>query len=84
MQIWQYRLLLSENKLQIPARARPLSAQLQDGQLTLWAAVQPENALTQYRFWVFPTGEFISDDINLQYIDTVQIGPIVVHVMGEA
>jgi len=69
--------------LRLPVGAKILSVQLQDGQPTLWAMVDPREPATWIReFRVFWTGRFVPDATDyppLVFLATIQMNGLVWH-----
>lgn len=80
--IWKYPLQVTDlQTLEIPQGAQILSAQIQSGQLTLWALVDTSNPCEKVKIEVVGTGNPIDDSFSdRKYISTVQMGPFVWHV----
>lgn len=82
--IWKFPLSpLRANVIQAPGVFRPIAAQMQDDQLTLWAIVQPGLPLYPRHIHVVGTGHHF-DAQDLLHIDTVQDGGMVWHVFTDA
>lgn len=81
--IWKYILPfdLSRNLL-MPEGAQVLTAQLQDGRITLWARVSPPGPMTTRRFLIVETGHPV-DLTDTHYIATVQDAECVWHVFED-
>jgi hypothetical protein len=77
-QIWKYPLNGIISNVEIPMDAEILTVQLQNGQPTIWALVNPKNELESRNFTIVGTGNPF-DDTNHQYIGTFQIEPFVWH-----
>jgi hypothetical protein len=78
--IWNYPLEVTDlQTLKIPQGAQILSAQIQSGQLMLWALVDTSNPCEKVKIEVVGTGNPIADACR-KYISTVQMGPFVWHV----
>ena len=88
MKIYKYDLVFpGYATIMMPRNAKILCVQNQNDLLKLWALVQPGpmvDGLAERKFRVFGTGNDNFDDKNLEYLDTVQIGPFVWHVFEEA
>ena len=79
MKIFKYPLKLTENAIAIPRGARPLTVQVQNGVVCLWAMID-ENEPTEIRTIVIcNTGEYIQP-FGWLYLGTVQINNYVGHV----
>jgi hypothetical protein len=66
---------------QMPAGAVPLSVQMQDGRVCLWAQVEPEVESIEARFHTIGTGWDIPEKAS--HLGTVQAGGFVWHVYRE-
>lgn len=72
--------------INMPNGAQPLSVRVQNGQVYMWAMVNPRNAMIEKRFYLRGTGHPIEvDDENLRFIDTFQIhdGSLVCHLFED-
>lgn len=81
--IWKYPLKVAgEQVVEMPEGAKIISAQMQGGQLCLWAIVISCRAVESRRICVFGTGHDISTDRAYEFIDTAQMagGSLVWHV----
>jgi len=87
--IWKFTLPMTcfydgGDVLKMPMGAEILSCQRQDKDITFWARVAKDAPLAYRRFVIYSTGHPIDDDLNLEYISTVQMGstmnPLVLHV----
>lgn len=96
--IWKYKLTyklgapLEEQELEMPMGAAPLTVQMQEDALCLWAIVNPEAPKLNHKVYVFGTGGRLPDIdptvthryrhgyIERGYIGSVQDGPYVWHV----
>ena len=67
----------------MPIDAQILSAQIQDGQLCLWAAVNSINAVEDRIILIRGTGHPHAATMYCKHIDTVINGPIEWHVFDE-
>jgi len=82
-QIWKFVLNDDVNRLEMPAGAMVLRAELQGDTLCLWAQVEPTMKTETREFHVFYTGAPFHqpDNVLYSYIGTVfYTGGIVVHV----
>lgn len=80
-QIWKYALEPRERtELLIPKNARVLSVQAQQGQVMIWALVDPSEPMETRRFVVVPTGQPFEES-RLHYLGSVQLqdGRLVLH-----
>ena len=83
--IWKYPLeLFDRQSLSMPAGAQPLSVQVQDGALFLWAYVDPSRAADPRQVRIIGTGRPIEYNPG-RYVGTVQMegGALVWHVFVE-
>lgn len=84
MEVWKYVMKTGAERFEMPDGARILACQLQRGEVTLWALVNPElPAIVKRDFMLYGTEHEIPDADKLRYIDTVQNGPLVWHVFEE-
>ena len=83
--IHKYRLQLTDSQvLQLPSSAKPLSVQIQAGQICLWAEV--DNVLEETKdvvISVVGTGHDIPPGA-VHYLGTIQAGAFVWHVYASA
>lgn len=82
LKIFKYPLKLTDiQAIEIPEKASILSVDIQNGGICLWALVDPNSKLVNYKFAIIGTGNPIDDSYNLQmFIGTVQQPPFVWHV----
>lgn len=82
--IYKYPIAMTdEQTIPLPAGARILSAQVQRGQICLWASVDREEKRIEPRtFRIIGTGHPVPDLGELAYIATVQFdgGALIFHV----
>lgn len=73
-----------ENIIQAPSGTIWLSAQLQHNQIVVWGIVNPDNASTNYKTYVLPTGAAISQ-MSAKFMGTVQLGSgsMILHIFIE-
>lgn len=70
-----------EIRVPMPAGAHVLSCQVQGGTPTVWAVVDTEAEMVDRTFAVIGTGHTHSRlAFGLQFIDTMQLGGLVLHV----
>ena len=74
--IYKYQ-LPGVGALKLPLGAQILTVQLQNGSPTLWALVQPDNALVDRTISIVGTGSEVED--NMKYICTYMDGPFLWH-----
>lgn len=63
----------------LPSMAQPLSAQMQNGNISIWFLVDPTRSLVNRNLLVVGTGMPFKSRFH-SYIDTVQNGDLVWHV----
>ena len=81
-EIWKYALQLDSNgnyPVDMPKGAKILTAQLNGGQVCLWAQAMPDAPLETRQFAVHMTGQPLGGNPG-NYIGTVQQAPYVWHV----
>lgn len=72
-------------ELELPTGAWVMNFDAQDGEIRMWAMVDPEAETETRRFLVQGTGRDIEYDVDdLLYMDTVQRGTFVWHVFEVA
>ena len=84
--IYKYPLnLTDEQVLKLPQGYRILSVQVQTGQVTLWAIVNPTNKPVETKIRIHGTGHSVKEHEKLWHIDTIQLdgGVLVFHVFEE-
>lgn len=67
------------NKIDMPTGAKALTMQNKDGDLFLWALVDPEAAPDQRSFLVIGTGAILREESDWNYVATAQVdnsGPL--------
>lgn len=70
--IWKFPIPLRETvTIEMPWNAWILSAALADGELTLWALVDPKSDPGQFTFHVYATGDPCPDGMSDRFIGTV-------------
>lgn len=74
---------LSARVVDMPVGAEVLDAQLQRGQLVLWAIVDPDAETEQRLFRVCMTGETVSRPERLRHISTLQYHEFVYHIFED-
>ena len=81
--IWKIPLRPGVNQLWVSGDVEPLTAQLQDGHIYLWAIVEKDAPIQPFAIYVVGTGHDLID-APMTYISTVQmpseIGTLVWHV----
>jgi hypothetical protein len=78
MRILKYVLSPGAGVIYTHEGAKPISAQVQDGVLVLWALVDPAMPSGQLETRVYETGDYILD--NLQFLSTIVREVYVYHV----
>ncbi len=80
--VYKYPFLLEDRQLiGLPKGAKPLTVQLQGGQLCLWVLVDDKvTDVDPFYFAVCGTGHPIPTLADIQYLATVQTGPLVWHI----
>jgi hypothetical protein len=77
--VWKYPIVhFSGTNVEMPVGAKILTAQHQDGVMTLWALGNPAAERERREFRIFGTGWPIEQD-NLSYVATAQEGMFVWH-----
>lgn len=80
--IWKYKLMLIESQsLFLPKHAEILTAQIQNGDISIWALLDPEKEQELVRFAIRGTGHRINGDEG-RYIATVQKDGFVWHIFA--
>lgn len=69
--------------IEMPAGARPLCIQVQNGAVQLWAMVDSDKELEHRSIVMLGTGWRVEQPEELDYIDTVQLGNFVWHFFME-
>jgi len=79
--IFKYKLnVTSTQTIQMPLAANIRSIQPMNGELCLWAEVNPTNPLVDYVFDIYGTGHEIELYDGRKYHGTVIMGPMVWHI----
>lgn len=82
--IYKYPLyIMDEQTVLLPDNAQPLSVQIQNGELYMWALVDSQSASNPRRVRIFGTGNHVVLDGNWQFVATVQERMFVWHVFVE-
>lgn len=71
--IWKFPLKIGENLIQMPEGARPLTVQVQEGDVCLWADVLVDAPPEPRIFTLYGTGHPLPTIEYIQYIGTVQL-----------
>lgn len=80
--VYKYPLRVTdEQEIEIPYNAECLSVQMQDGQVCLWALVNPDAVMSKLRILIAGTGHPIDENEIFKYISTFQMhgGKLVFH-----
>jgi hypothetical protein len=78
--VYKYHLeVRRESHVWMPVRATPLSVQIQNGRLTLWAVVDPKSVLSDHAFYIINTGGEMTGR-EKRFISTVEAGEFVWHI----
>lgn len=78
--IWKFELTFAEKQmLMMPIEVEPLSAQLQNGILCLWARVDSKAPKQPTEIILNTTGNELHPETGI-FVDTVQVQGLVVHV----
>ena len=78
--VWKFPIDIQNTQVVLmPAGAEILCSQTQGGVATLWAKVTPSGQPTRRLIEIFGTGHPM-DDADREYIDTIQVGPLVWHI----
>lgn len=78
--IFKYEIDLTPYQLlKLPEGFKPLSVQMQNDRIMLWAEVDTGAPVKQFPFWMFGTGHEIPPVGVGDYIGTVQMGNFVWH-----
>ncbi len=81
MQIWKFKVPFNTDRVDMPEGAHILSANTQGDFLMVWARVDPEARRVSRIIRIYGTGHTIADvDVGLSLINTVFMGPLVIHV----
>ena len=74
--IFRYPLAITDYQtVKMPAKSKVLTAQIQKGELFVWAMVDPsEPSTVDYPFWIHGTGHPVEEmnSQTIRYISTVQ------------
>ena len=79
MTIWKYSLKVGRNSIAMPDGAKILRCGVQSGEVVIWALLDPAKDRQERQFDVVGTGWVLHGDMG-DYIDTVQVGPLVWHI----
>lgn len=80
--VWKFIVKLTDfQKIEMPADAEILSFKAQNGQLCLWARVDPETETEDRSFQLVGTGHSALQASNLKFIGSAQLNavPLVFH-----
>jgi hypothetical protein len=79
--IYKYNLaIIDQQAIMMPPSAEIISAQMQAGELKIWAIVDPSAVESLRHFEVFGTGHPIQNNGPRKFLGTVQMGGLVFHV----
>jgi len=71
--VWKFPLKITDRQtVPMPVGAKILCAQIQQGELCLWAEVDTRCGNLAREIWIFGTGHPIRNAFSLRYIGTVQ------------
>ena len=85
IRVYKYQMLSRDCTIKMPLGARILSCQIQDRFPCLWAIVDTEQEQkVPRRFIGIGTGYKIPQDVELEFIATIQTGELLVHHIFEA
>jgi len=79
--IYKYQIPIEDSFIiDLPAKAQILSVQMQGNRPFIWAMVNPNNSIEEFKFRLYGTGHPIKD-MAVQYIGTFQMmqGSLVYH-----
>ena len=80
MKIWKWNLEVTDlQTIEMPEKARIMTAQFQNGELAIWAEVDPELPPTTRTIEIIGTGNPVPD-AERRYIATVQESVLVWHI----
>lgn len=83
-QIFKYPIKsLSSVEFEMPAGAKILTVQMQNGIPCIWALVNPNKTIQCRKFIIFGTGHQIHDPDNVSYIGTFQSSGLVYHLFEQ-
>jgi hypothetical protein len=80
--VWKFTLDPILTTLQMPAGAKVLTVAAQDGEVRLWAEVDPDNALETRQFMAVPTGAEVYLD-GMTYVGTAFLDDLVFHIYAK-
>jgi hypothetical protein len=70
--IYKYHLNITDTQIvEVPGKINPLTVQFQNGELTVWAEVDPDAPTRGLKFFVRGTGHKLPEE-KCKYIGTVQ------------
>lgn len=76
---YQLDLVNGPQPVMLPDESTLLTAQMQNGNICVWARVNPDSPSRMFFFFVVGTGHPMPEGAS-QYLATVQMGPFVWHV----
>lgn len=81
--IWKFQLLRTDRpSVFMPDNAQILHAEMQGGEICIWALVDPEARRVQRTFAIVGTGNPFHDSGAWEHVGTVFDGPFVWHVFS--
>jgi hypothetical protein len=81
MTIWKYTLnVVDEQTITMQAGAKILSVANQSGVICMWAIVDPSQLTSKRTFEVIPTGGPMPDKGTREFLGTIQIDWLVLHI----
>jgi hypothetical protein len=78
MTIWKFEINLFQTIIELPAGYKIIDVQEQNGNICLWAIVDPNNELSKVETRAIGTGMNVPEGYN--YLSTVQQGVFVWHI----
>lgn len=74
MRIWKWKLRITDEQIvDLPIAAMILTAQMQEGELCLWALCSEDAPKEERRIRIYGTGHEIQRHSSMKYISTFQI-----------
>lgn len=80
--VWKFQIAEDYlTTLELPSGAQPLTAQVQDGDIQMWARLDPDQPRETWKFFLLPTGGTLFPGAH-HYLATVQLygGRIAAHI----
>jgi hypothetical protein len=80
--IYKYKLEITDiQSIETPGFPQFLEPQFQNGELFIWAIVEPGKETTKEQIAIYGTGNPVPDDISSDiFLGTIQMGPLVWHI----